>query len=172
MTSAVHTGVTQGGVPARPADAPRPLFPALAGFYARTEPLAYAALRIGFGLTMATHGFPKLLGTAHGSMANPMAGSTNLIGNVIGLPFAAQIALFVAVKEGIGGLMLAAGLLTRLLAPMMAFQMVAIWYALGPTYPWIDRGIVYPLILGLTAAFIAIRGGGAASLDRLIGRKP
>lgn len=163
------TSLTARDVMDRPRRATRLIFPALSGFYDRVEPISYAALRVGFGLTMATHGFPKLLGTAHGSMADPMAGSTNLIANVLGLPFAPQLALFVAALEAVGGLMVAAGLLTRVLAPMMAIQMVAIAYVLGPTYPWIDRGIEYPLILGLIAFLISMRGGGPASLDRRIG---
>lgn len=151
---------------------PMPLaFPAPGGFYLRSEPVTYAILRIGFGLTMATHGFPKLLGIAPGSMANPMAGSTHLIGDVLGLPFAAQLSMLVAILEAVGGIMVAAGLLTRLVAAMMAIQMLAICYALGPTYPWIDRGIEYPIILGLVALAISIRGGGSASVDRLIGRE-
>jgi putative oxidoreductase len=149
----------------------RLVFPALKGFYARVEPISYVILRVGFGLTMATHGFPKLLGMPHGSMANPIAGSTNLISNALGLPFAAQLAMFVAILEGIGGLMVAAGMLTRLLAPMMAIQMIAICYVLGPTYPWIDRGIEYPIVLGLVAFFISTRGDGPASVDRMIGRE-
>lgn len=146
-------------------------FERLAPVYARLDPLAYAALRIGFGLAMVTHGLPKLTGTAHGSMADPMAGSINLIANVLHLPFAPHLALFVALLEGVGGAMLTAGLLTRIVAPMMAVQMAVICVVLGPTWPWIDRGIEYPFILGLLALFVAVRGGGSLSADRLIGRE-
>ena len=45
------------------------LIPALAPLYRYAEPLAYALLRAGFGVIMLTHGLPKLLGNAHGSMA-------------------------------------------------------------------------------------------------------
>lgn len=153
-------------------DARTPLyFDGLRSLYDRLQPLAYAALRAGLGLALLTHGLPKLLGTAHGSMADPMAGSVNLIANVLHLPFAPQLAAFVAVFETVGGVMLAAGFLTRLVAPMMAVQMAVICLALGPTWPWIDRGFEYPFILGLLALFIAMRGGGAVSIDRLIGRE-
>jgi putative oxidoreductase len=47
--------------------------------------------------------------------------------------------------------------------------MVFISIALGPTWPWIDRGIEYPVMLGFVALFISFRGGGPFSLDRLIG---
>ena len=148
---------------------PRLLIPALGRFYDRMEPVAYALLRVAFGLTIVTHGVPKMLGIAHGSMADPMAGSTNLIGNVLGLPFAPQLAMFVALLETFGGLAVALGLATRLFAPMLAVQMAVICLAIGPTYPWIDRGIEYPLMLGFVALAIALRGGGPFSADRRLG---
>lgn len=43
--------------------------------------------------------------------------------------------------------------------------MVGICLALGPTYPWIDRGIEYPIILLLVALAIAGRGPGQWSLS-------
>ncbi|RAI02135.1 DoxX family protein [Acuticoccus sediminis] len=151
-------------------DTPLRLFiPALRPFYDRMEPVAYALLRVAFGLTIVTHGVPKMLGTAHGSMADPMAGSTNLIGNVLGLPFAPQLALAVALLETFGGFAVALGLAIRLFAPMLAVQMAAICVAIGPTYPWIDRGIEYPLMLGFVALAIAMRGGGKYSADRRLG---
>jgi putative oxidoreductase len=150
---------------------PRLVFAPLRNFYAFARPRSYAMLRIGFGLTMLTHGLPKVMGTSHGSMADPMAGSVNLIANVLHLPAATELAMFVALLETIGGLMVAAGFLTRLAAPMMAVQMAVICLALGPTWPWIDRGIEYPLMMGLLALFISFAGGGPGSVDRLIGRE-
>jgi putative oxidoreductase len=151
--------------------APQFLFPVLAPFYAQGRVASYVLLRIAFGLTIVTHGLPKLTGSAHGSMANPLAGSINLIENVLGLPFAPQLALFVALLETIGGLAVAAGFATRLFAPMLAIQMAAICLALGPTYPWIDRGIEYPIILGFIALLISMHGAVAGSVDTLIGRE-
>lgn len=147
------------------------LFPGLMPFYERVKPLTYTLLRVAFGLTILTHGVPKLFGTAHGSMSNPMAGSTRLISEVLGLPFAPQLAVFVALLETFGGLAVAGGLATRIFAPMLAIQMAAICFAVGPTYPWIDRGFEYPLILGFVALMISIYGGGKWSVDRLIGRE-
>jgi putative oxidoreductase len=154
-----------------PTAAVRLLIPSLAPFYAVAKPLTYALLRVAFGLTIVTHGLPKLAGRAHGSMADPMAGSINLITNVLHLPFAPQLAIFVALLETLGGLAVAIGLATRLVAPMLAVQMLFICFALGPTYPWIDRGIEYPLMLGFIALLISIHGGGPYSIDRRIGRE-
>jgi putative oxidoreductase len=147
------------------------LFPSLAPFYGAAKPITYALLRAAFGLTIVTHGVPKLFGLAHGSMADPLRGSTKLIADVLHLPFARQLAMFVALLETFGGLAAALGLATRLIAPMLAVQMLFISIALGPTYPWIDRGVEYPLMLGFVALLISIHGGGPYSIDRRIGRE-
>lgn len=147
------------------------LFPLLAGFYDRGRTASYVLLRIAFGLTIATHGVPKLTGSAHGSMANPLQGSTNLIETALSLPFAPQLAVFIALLETFGGLAVAAGFATRLFAPMLAIQMAAICWALGPNYPWIDRGIEYPIMLGFVALLVSMHGAVAWSVDGLIGRE-
>lgn len=149
----------------------RLLFPALRRFYLSGEALAYALLRIGYGVIIFTHGLPKALGTSHGSMANPMAGSINMIDKVMGLPFAPQLAVLVLLLETIGAALLALGLLTRPVALLMTLEMIAISYAMGPTWPWIDRGIEYPVLLGLVAFYLMLRGGGRYALDRRLRRE-
>ncbi|WHS62527.1 DoxX family protein [Pseudomonas sp. G2-4] len=129
------------------------------------EPYLYTLLRIAFAAVLFTHGLPKFLRTAHGSMADPMAASINLIQNVMGLPFAPQLAFLVMLLETAGALMLAIGLGTRLVALLIVVQMAAISYALGPTWPWIDRGIEFPVLMGFLALYIVARGGGIHSLD-------
>ncbi len=66
--------------------------------------------------------------------------------------------------------MLALGLGTRLVALLFCLEMLAISYALGPYWPWIDRGIEYPVLMGFLAFYMALRGGGAHALDRLARR--
>lgn len=149
----------------------RLVFPALSRLYGHAEPIGYALLRATFGVVLVTHGLPKLLRTSHGSMADPMAGSIHLIQNVLQLPGAGVLAMFVALLEGVGGVLLALGLGVRLLAPMIAVQMLAICVALGPAWPWIDRGIEYPLLMLVLAVFMAFRGGGRYSLDRWLRRE-
>jgi len=144
----------------------------LRSFFGRPEVLAYFLLRVAFGLMLITHGLPKILGTSHGSMASPMAGSVNLIANVLHLPAAPVIGWFIALLEGLGGLMLALGLLTRPLAAMVTVQMLVICWILGPTFPWIDRGFEYPLMLAFVSFYLLMRGGGQMSLDARIWRKP
>ncbi|MCT9071439.1 DoxX family protein [Cupriavidus gilardii] len=131
----------------------------------RLDPLAYLLMRTVFGLVMMTHGLPKLLGTSHGSMADPMAGATRLIAEVLHLPGAPVLAWLVAVLETFGGAMLIAGAFTRPLAALMTLQMIAICYIHRQHFAWIDRGMEYPLVLLSVALLIAARGGGAWSLD-------
>ena len=137
----------------------------------RLEPWSYLLLRAAFGLMLMTHGIPKLLGRSHGSMADPMAGSVNLIANVLHLPAAPLIGWFIALLEGVGGLMLAVGFLTRLVAPMVTVQMLVISWLLAPTFPWIDRGFEYPLLMCVVCICLALRGGGRASVDWRLGRE-
>lgn len=47
--------------------------------------------------------------------------------------------------------------------------MAAICVALASTYPWIDRGFEYPIVLGLVALLIAMHGAVAWSIDALVG---
>ncbi|MBO1110459.1 DoxX family protein [Bordetella petrii] len=150
----------------KPAQPERLLFPALKPLYSRAEPVLYAVLRLVFGIIMLTHGLPKALGTSHGSMADPMGGSINLIQNVMGLPFAPQLAFLVMLLETAGGIMLAAGLATRPVALAISVQMAGICYVLGPTWPWIDRGIEFPVLMLFLALYIAARGGGRYAVDR------
>jgi putative oxidoreductase len=149
---------------------PRSRFPFLDRSYPRAEAVAYALLRAAFGGILVTHGLPKLLRTSHGSMADPMGGSIHLIEHVLHLPAAPALAMGVALLEGVGGLFLALGLCTRVIAAMVAVQMLAICYALGPTWPWIDRGIEYPFLMLFLAVFMAFHGSGRWSLDRTIAR--
>lgn len=132
---------------------------------ARFEPVAYLLLRVVFGIVMMTHGLPKLLGTSHGSMADPMAGATRLIAEVLHLPGAPVFAWLVAVLETFGGAMLVAGAWTRPLAALMTVQMIAICYIHRQHFAWIDRGMEYPLVLLAVVLLIAARGGGAWSVD-------
>lgn len=143
----------------------------MGGFYDRGEVVSYALLRVGFGLIILAHGIPKLLGLPHGSMADPLGGAARLIESNLGLPFAPQLAITITALETAGALALAAGLFTRLLAPMFAVQMLKICFALRANFAWIDRGYEFPLVLGLIALLLSFRGGGELSLDRWIGKE-
>jgi len=138
---------------------------------ARFEPALYAILRAAFGIVLFTHGLPKALGASHGSMSDPMAGSIRLIGEVMGLPFAPQLAFLVMLLETVGAVMLTLGVFTRGIALLVVCEMIGISAALGPLWPWIDRGIEYPVLMGFLALYVAARGGGDYSVDSGLARR-
>ncbi|MFJ5296236.1 DoxX family protein [Pseudomonas sp. NPDC088368] len=86
--------------------------------------------------------------------------------NVLGLPFAHELAFLVMLLETLGAIMLAVGWWTRPVALIVAMEMVGISFALGPTWPWVDRGIEYPVLMAFLALYMAVRGGGGFSMDR------
>ncbi len=131
----------------------------------RLEPLTYLLLRSALGAILLTHGLPKLLGRGHGSMADPMASSVRLIETVMDLPFAPQLAFLVMVLETAGAVLLLLGIGTRLVAALFSVEMLGICSALWPTWAWIDRGIEYPVLLGVLAIYIVARGAGRYSVD-------
>lgn len=124
-----------------------------------------ALLRAGYGVLLMSHGLPKLLGTPHGSMADPLAASTRLIDSTLGLPAAPVLAWLVTLLEAGGGLLLIAGLLVRPVAMLLTVEMLAICIALGPTWAWIDRGIEFPFLMALLSLWFAAEGGGRWGLD-------
>lgn len=146
------------------------LIPSLAPLYDRMTPISCSPLRNAFGLTILTHGSPKILNTPHGAMGDPMAGTTQLFGTALHLPLAPQPAFFIALLDTFGAAAVAIGAATRLFTPMLAVQMAFICFAIGPASPRINRGIEFPVILGFVALLISFLGGGRWSVDTWIGK--
>jgi putative oxidoreductase len=149
----------------------RLFFPELRKFYDLADPLSYAVLRVTFGLILLTHGLPKVLGGAHGAMANPFVSSVNFLTNTLHFPAPLLFGYFVMFLESAGALMLVLGLFTRLVAPMIAIEMAMICIILSPNWVWLDGGMEYALLMGFVALHISFRGGGQFSVDRLIGKE-
>ncbi len=129
------------------------------------EVVALTTLRVAYGLVILTHGVPKALHLPHGTMGDPFASTTHLIANLLGPGLAVPLAWAVTVLETLGAAMLAAGILTRLVALAFLAEMIGIAFAMGPAWAWIDRGIEYPAMLGVVAGYLAARGGGGWSVD-------
>lgn len=87
------------------------------------------------------------------------------------MPFALGLGLL----EFVGGLMLVAGLFTRVVALLVTlFMAVAIAIHWPNGYFWISEGGGWemPLLWGIAAFAVAIKGGGRASLDgRIVGTR-
>lgn len=121
------------------------------------EPYVYAKLRIVAGAMFAFHGVQKIIGW-HATNAPPAFGSQIWVGGVI---------------ELVGGTLIAIGLLTRA-AAFLASGMMAVAYfqfhwkfqTAGALWiPAINKGelaVIYCFVFLL----IAVRGGGAFSVDR------
>ena len=145
-------------------DAPTLVIPALGRLYEAFAPVTEPLIRLMAGGSLAFHGVQILFGNIDGA-----ARFFESVGFEHGLFWA----WVVGIMELVCGLGLALGLLTRLMAaPIIVFLIVAIvTYHIDYGYNWEGRGFEYPLFWALVVFHFLIRGGGAWSLDRLIGRE-
>jgi putative oxidoreductase len=159
---------TTAPYPVTPVGEPKLLIGRLEPFYAWARDLAWPIVRMTAGISLFTHGYIKLttgvIATfATGSMARR------------GLEPAVPLAYIVFFNEGIGSIMVALGLFTRLAAASIAIEMYILTFlavfANGFSYTNPRGGWEVPLIWGCLFFAIALRGGGPYSLDTLLGRE-
>lgn len=142
--------------------------PALGGLYSSLEWLAHPLLRVFVGLNLMPHGAQKLFGMFGGGGLSGTGGFLESIGYTPGLFWAMAI----GVVEFFGGLALVLGLFTRPVALAVAiFMATAVMFHLGKGFFWTGGGYEYPLLWGIAALFLALRGSGPLSLDRAIGKE-
>jgi putative oxidoreductase len=135
----------------------------LAPVYAAAEPYMLPLLRIVTGLWLLPHGLPKVFGGAAGT-----GEFLESVGYSPGIFWAWAIAL----TEVIGGLLLAAGFLTRLAAfAIFVFMVNAAIFHSQNGFLWGDGGWEYPAMWAVAALVFVVRGGGNLSVDRAIGRE-
>jgi putative oxidoreductase len=148
--------------------AARPLLPSLHSLTGRLAPLSEPLLRITAGLLLVPHGAQKLFGWFGGY---GLEATGQFFATKLGLP--ASFALLAGLIEFVGGLMLAAGFATRVVAALvvgiMAVAVVTVHLPAG--FFWTDGGFEYPLMWAVLALVFVIRGGGAYSVDAIIGRE-
>jgi putative oxidoreductase len=154
---------------ARPDDPtpPRLVVPGLAGLYALGGLVAWPLLRIACGGFLLPHAGQKLFGWFGGY---GLAGSAPFF-EKLGLAPGYGWALAAALVEGVGGVLLILGLLTRLaaLAVIVLMVVAVLQVHLANGFFWTSLGWEYPAFWGLVAFIILLRGGGPLSLDRAIG---
>ena len=83
-------------------------------------------------------------------------------------------AYVIGALEFVGGIMLAIGLLTRIVAAAFVVEMTVISFGvLWPVWSWGRRGMEmeYALLMGIIALAILFRGGGRFSVDHYLGRE-
>jgi len=143
---------------------PKLLIPALGRLYGVFAPVTELLIRLIAGGSLAVHGWQILF--------DNIAGAARFF-ETVGFENGLFWAWVVGILEFVCGICLAAGLLTRLVAvPIIVFLITAIvTYHLENGYNWESRGIEFPLFWAIVVFHFLIRGGGAWSLDRAIGRE-
>jgi putative oxidoreductase len=143
---------------------PRLVVPALGGLYRLLAPVTEPLVRVVAGGSLVLHGYPILFG-------NTAAAARFL--ESVGFENALFWAYVVGVVEFVCGLCLALGLLTRVVAvPIVGFLAIAIaTYHWQFGFAWENRGYEYPLFWAIVVFHFLVRGGGAWSLDAMIGRE-
>jgi putative oxidoreductase len=151
-----------------PDPSPRLYIPALGRIYQRFSPCAEAALRIGLGAILIPHGCQKLFGWFGGAGLARFATIFENIGYKPGLLWV----IVVGLTEALGGLLLILGLFTRPVAlAVLIFMLNAIWVTSAKGFFWTAGGSEFSILIGLVALYFLIRGGGACSLERKLGRE-
>lgn len=142
----------------------RYVIPALGGIYKRLDRYSWPLVRVTAGAFLVPHGAMKLFG-----------GMEGLIGwfGQIGFEPAALLAWYVALLEFAGGILLAVGFMTRIVAAQLVGFMAVAAFAIhwGNGFLWTEGGFEYPLMWGIVALAILIRGGGEFSVDAILGRE-
>jgi putative oxidoreductase len=125
--------------------------------------LALTALRIAIGVVFFMHGYQKWFTT----------GIPGVIGffTHVGAPLPHVSAYVVATVELVGGAMLVLGAFTRLVAiPLIIDMAAAIILVHAKNGFFLPTGVEFVGTLMTGAIALALAGGGAASVDRALGR--
>jgi putative oxidoreductase len=146
-------------------------FPALGGLYHGLGPWAEALLRVVTGLILVPHGLRAAFGLFPDTgMPIDSLRKLGLAVGAAGYRPGLFWAVVVVGTELIGGPMLALGLFTRPVSIpifiLLALSVVAHW---RDGWFWNTLGIEYPLLWTACALYFLVNGGGAISLDRLVG---
>ena len=137
--------------------------PALGTIYEKLAPLGWPLVRFAAGIMLVPHGAMKLFGGMDSTIA---------FFAQVGMEPAALLAWYVALLEFVGGILLAAGFLTRIVAAqVLGFMAVAVMFHAGNGFAWTAGGYEYPLMWGAIALAILFRGGGPLSVDAKLGRE-
>lgn len=126
------------------------------GVLGRFSGVFYALMRLVVGLLFACHGAQKLFGVLGGHQ----------------MPLMSQMGL-AGVIEFFGGLLIAGGLLTSIVAFIASGEMAWAYFqahAPGGFWPILNRGET-AVTFCFVFLYIASMGSGRYSLDRLLGRK-
>ena len=144
------------------------IFPSLGPLYAGLAVIADPLLRIAVGLFLLPHGAQKLFGW----FGFDRAGEIGLFSGV-GLNPAPQWIKFIGAVQFYGGVLLVLGLFTRPAALVTTLCMVgtAVYVTHRDGWFWNNKGMEYSLFWAIAAFVVFCVGGGAFSVDALIGKE-
>lgn len=134
------------------------------------DAFSWALVRVSAGLILVPHGAQKLFGWFGGG---GLTGTAQFFEQNLNLYPGLLFAGLAGLTEFFSGLFLALGLLTRLSAAAVVAVMgyAAFIVHWGNGFFWTSGGYEFPLLWGLVALALVIRGGGALSVDKVIGWK-
>ncbi len=134
-------------------------------------PYGPTLLRLAVGLVFVAHGAQKLFGFGGGGGLT----ATAALFAQVGLSPAFVLAMLIGLVETFGGLLLLAGLFTRLTAGLFTIEMlVAVWkvhFANGFFLNWsnttgVGHGYEFNLVVIAALVSLIVTGPGALSIDR------
>jgi len=149
------------------------IFPSLGPLYQTLAPWAEALLRVAVGLALVPHGLRNTFGFfpttgVRSHNLGELAAQLDRDGYRPGKLWAPAISL----TQLLAGPLLALGLFTRIAAvPIFIFLVVSNlerWRVGG--YFWNQLGLEYTAMWTIAAFYFLVNGGGAISLDHVIGR--
>lgn len=148
----------------------QPFIPRLGSLWANLEPATYALMRVVTGGVLFLHGAGRLRII---DIGGPTVESTARFNSSLGFEPGLLWSYYITGLELVGGLLLVLGLLTRPVALLFTgFLIVATFYVTPRFGFWSrDGGVEYAALLLVLILSILVRGGGAYSLDRRIGRE-
>ena len=127
-----------------------------------SDSIGLAVLRVVTGAIFMAHGLPKLGLMGDGSLA-----ATTESFDSVGIPLPAISALIVGIVEAVGGALLIAGLMTRVVTATQTIAMlVAVLAVHLPNGFAGPGGYQWALLLGAAAFCLMLEGAGKYSVDR------
>ncbi|MFJ5547522.1 DoxX family protein [Streptomyces sp. NPDC093225] len=121
-------------------------------------------LRLAVGLTMAAHGSQKLFGWFGGGGIS----GTGQFFTASGYPAGDAMAVVAGLAETLGGLGLAAGLLTPLAGAALVGTMINALAVIWSGGFFAPEGVEYELLLTVSAAGLTLAGPGRYALDSFV----
>ncbi|MFF4318873.1 DoxX family protein [Streptomyces sp. NPDC001568] len=121
-------------------------------------------LRVVLGLTVAAHGTQKLFGWFGGGGIE----GTGQFFTSVGYPAGDAMAVIAGLTETLGGLGLAAGLLTPLAGAAVTGTMINALAVHGTGSFFAPEGMEYELLLAVAAAALTLTGPGRLAADRAL----